>query len=346
MLAAGQEQQYEQCSPLCLPYKQYYTQHPRCQFSCIMPEKRQSWYFRKQMIVTEVICQAQIQRPAVLRGPQWFSSATHVGTPLRKVTNVRWNWDVKNGEFPKDYYSFSSLIPPFPLLKWNAQFPHQKQSDWAAQHLNEEGMTWMEITDPICWSTHRIGSRDLPLHTHLGLNRAGSSRPTGPLCHAGHAAAGSDTMLSAWMMWSLSVMLTATEHKPKAMVILWCPRASTAAACHTQPFLTNNQATNSPFFPTPLRNTGDPTQRFNIWQIWKKTAASLPKDELHICFKSCMQNQDYFFFWLRNKLSTVASALPRCSLCRLLTQQQWASPEWANMQVLSLSAWFSFPSFF
>lgn len=137
MLAAGQEQQYEQCSPLCLPYKQYYTQHPRCQFSCIMPEKRQSWYFRKQMIVTEVICQAQIQRPAVLRGPQWFSSATHVGTPLRKVTNVRWNWDVKNGEFPKDYYSFSSLIPPFPLLKWNAQFPHQKQSDWAAQHRPE-----------------------------------------------------------------------------------------------------------------------------------------------------------------------------------------------------------------
>lgn len=341
MLAAGQEQQYEQCSPLCLPYKQYYTQHPRCQFSCIMPEKRQSWYFRKQMIVTEVICQAQIQRPAVLRGPQWFSSATHVGTPLRKVTNVRWNWNVKNGEFPKDYYSFSSLTPPFPLLKWNAQFPHQKQSDWAAQHRPEwrSQPPYAEAPTGCAWGTFHF------THTWAWIGQAAA----GPQALYAMQGMQQQAVTPCWVPgWcDLSVWCSQQQSTNQR---LWSYSGAREPPLQLHvthsPFWQTTKPRILPFFPTPLRNTGDPTQRFNIWQIWKKTAASLPKDELHICFKSCMQNQDYFFFWLRNKLSTVASALPRCSLCRLLTQQQWASPEWANMQVLSLSAWFSFPSFF
>lgn len=120
MLAAGHEQQYKQCSPLCLPYEQYYTQHPRCQFSCIMPGKRHSWYFRKQMIMTKAItCQAHIQCPKVLCGSQLFCSASCAGTPLpsekQQLKLRREKWRICKGLLP--FFFLNLRLPLF--LFWS-----------------------------------------------------------------------------------------------------------------------------------------------------------------------------------------------------------------------------------
>lgn len=73
---------------LCVSHKRYYIGPLRWRFSCIMLEKCQSQYFRKQMIVTKVIRQAQIQCPG-------FFHCFKRRDSLRKRNDTCWTLDMK-----------------------------------------------------------------------------------------------------------------------------------------------------------------------------------------------------------------------------------------------------------
>lgn len=72
---------------------------------------------------------------------------------------------------------------------------------------------------------------------------------------------------------------------------------STHCSCLSHAALADKQPNNEFSFFSP-RSAGTPTQRFNMWQVWEKTEASLLKTKLCICFKNHIQNQ-YFFGYVK-----------------------------------------------